>query len=177
MARRIIGIVGIAGSGKTIVRQRLIEAHGFRQLSFSAGAKRMLHFGLGIEPACIDGDRREFLDPHLCSRSGRELTRSLLDWGRRRVGAELWCNVWRRDAMALDGDVLADDVLSSGEAAAVRSLGGEIWKVFRPGLNPADIGTENAQAAIEEDRLFANATTIADLIASVDALVQQVKET
>lgn len=180
MKRQIIGIVGVAGSGKTLVWRHLVEQYGFQKVSFSAPAKRMLVHGLGLPAEQIDGDDKERPDPLLCGRTGRQLTRSIIsDWGRRHVGRAIWCNIWRRDAsqiVGLDGNVLADDVRYPDEADVIRELGGQIWRVYRPGLNSAGQATENAQKGIEEDHLLANATTIPDLLVSVDALVKQMME-
>lgn len=178
MGRHIIGIVGVAGSGKTLVWRHLIEKHGFAKVSFAGPVRKMLIDGLGLPAEMVEGDGKETPEPMLCGRTGRQLTRTLInDWGRKQVGRALWCNIWMRDAIALDGSVVADDVRHPDEAAVIRALGGEIWKVYRPGLNSSDQATENAQRGIEEDRLLANATSIPDLIRSVDALVEQLKET
>ena len=178
MTRRIIGIVGVAGSGKILVRQHLADVHGFGSVSFSGPVKRMMHFGLGLTHEQIDGDLKEVVDPVMCGRHPRGISRSLInEWGRNTIGGSLWCNIWKRDVLAMAGDVFAEDVLYPDEAAAIRELGGQIWKVYRPGLNSANQGVESTHRRIVEDRLIANATTIPDLLASGDARVMQMKET
>jgi hypothetical protein len=171
MNRRIIGIVGVPGSGKILVSNHLQERYRYTLVKFSAPVRRMLQHGLGLSPTQVDGDRKDTPDPELCWKTPRGLQRYLIsDFGRKFVGPGFWCGLWKREVMGVDGDVLADDVLRADEAAVIRSLGGEIWKVFRPGLKP-DEATEATQRGIEEDHLLMNATTIPDLLASVDALV------
>lgn len=177
MAHAIIGIVGVAGSGKKIVWEHLASHHGFARVAFSAPAKRMLQAGFGLTPDQIEGENREKADPVLCWRNPRHLTRTLInDWGRKQIGHGVWCNLWRRDALALDCNVFADDVRYPDEAAVIRELGGEIWKVYRPGLAASDQSSEGHQRGITEDRLLANATSIPDLLKSVDMLVEQLME-
>jgi hypothetical protein len=58
----------------------------------------------------------------------------------------------------------------------VRDLGGVIWRVYRPGLATMDHGSERAQNKITEDALINNATSIADMIKSVDLLAHRLIE-
>jgi|688.fasta_scaffold50222_7 hypothetical protein len=178
----IIGIVGVAGSGKTIVARHLVEVAGYRRLAFAAPLKRMLKAGLGLTDEQLDGDHKQRVDPVLGSRTPRYLMQTLgTEWGRRMVGPDVWSRVWTRDAAAMGGNIVADDVRFSNEADAIRALGGVVWRVHRPGLMIDQHASERAGRRIEEDELIMNATSIPELIRSVDALigglVQQQKET
>ena len=168
----IIGIVGVAGSGKTLVARHLIEVAGYRRLAFAAPIKRMLKAGLGLSDEQLEGGHKQRPDPVVQSRTPRYLMQTLgTEWGRRIVGQDIWSQVWTRDAVAMGGLIVADDVRFANEADAIRALGGVVLRVHRPGLMVDQHASERAGRRIEEDELLVNATTIADLIRSVDALV------
>ena len=168
----IIGIVGVAGSGKTIVARHLVEQAGYHRLSFAAPLKRMLRAGFGLTDDQIDGHLKMTSDPHLNGRSPRYLMQTLgTEWGRRIVGPDVWASVWAREASTVSGPIVADDVRFANEADAIRAAGGVIWRVHRPGLNVDAHASERAQRRIDEDELLMNATSIPDLIRSVDMLL------
>lgn len=168
----IIGIVGVAGSGKTIVARHLVEEAGYHRLSFAAPLKRMLRAGFGLSDDQIDGHLKMANDPHLNGRSPRYLMQTLgTEWGRRLVGSDVWASLWARDAAAISGPIVADDVRFANEADVIRAAGGVIWRVHRPGLNTDAHMSERAQRRIEEDELIVNATSIPEMIRSVDLLL------
>jgi dephospho-CoA kinase len=51
MTRKIVAILGVAGSGKTLVARHLVEAYGFQRTRFAGPLKNMLKVGLGLTPA------------------------------------------------------------------------------------------------------------------------------
>jgi hypothetical protein len=171
--RIIIGIVGLAGSGKTLVARHLVEKHGFARSRFAAPLKEMIKVGLGLSDAHLDGELKNEPIPSCGGCTARHLMQTLgTEWGRRMVHSDIWVNRWREvvlaDATRL---VVVDDVRFPNEASAVKSVGGSIWRIVRPGLSSMDHPSERAQRNIQEDFLINNATTISEMIRSVDALV------
>jgi hypothetical protein len=168
----LIGIVGIAGSGKTLVAKHLVEHRGYTRMRFADPLKRMLRDGLGLTDEEVDGDMKSTPNPVFAGRTPRYLMQTLgTEWGRKKVSHDIWVNIWKRDA-ALAGDrVVVDDVRFSNEADAIRALGGTIWRVYRPGIVAASHASEQAQAEITEDVLITNATTISALLSSVEHLL------
>lgn len=169
----IIGLVGVAGSGKTIVARHLVERHGFERIRFAGPLKDMIKAGLGLSDEYLDGDKKNEPIPWAGNCTARHLMQTLgTEWGRRMVHSDIWVNRWRE--LARDGEgrrIIADDVRFPNEAAAVKSLNGGIWRVVRPGLVTMDHPSERAQRSIQEDFLINNATTIGEMIKSVDAVV------
>lgn len=171
MTRRIIAVMGVAGSGKTIVARRL-EKYGFARTRFASPIKDMLRVGLGLTEAQLDGDDKAQPIADLGGVSARVMMQTLgTDWGRRMIHPDLWAMVWKRHAAKLDGPIVVDDLRFPNEAAAIREMGGAIWRVYRPGLVTMDHASERSQKHIDEDLLLNNATTLADLEKSVDAAV------
>lgn len=174
----VVGIIGVAGSGKTLVARHLIERYGFVRRRFAGPLKRMLRAGLGLTDAQLDGDEKAVPLPQFGGATPRALMQTLgTEWGRRTIDPGLWVTCWQRDVREAGGLVVCDDVRFPNEAAAVRSFGGTLWRVYRPGLVSMDHASERSQRDIAEDVLLNNATTIPDLIRSVDVLVGGLRET
>ena len=59
------------------------------------------------------------------------------EWGRQLVWSDLWLRAWERrvtDELVGGRYVVVDDVRFGNEANLVRSLGGELWRINRPGI-------------------------------------------
>lgn len=172
--RIVIGVVGIAGSGKTLVSKHLVNKHRFTRLRFAGPLKEMLKAGLGLTDEHLDGAMKSEPLPELGGVTPRHLMQTLgTEWGRKLVHPELWTHrlrylIEQQD----DGLFVVDDVRFPNEAACIRSVGGVLWRVVRPGLALGNHISERAQSSIDEDVLVNNALDIASLLRSVDALVQ-----
>jgi hypothetical protein len=177
MTRKIVAILGVAGSGKTLVARHLVEAYGFQRTRFAGPLKNMLKVGLGLTDEQVDGNAKMEPLEALGGATPRHLMQSLgHEWGRRMIHPDLWATAWKRSTQDLEGLIVADDLRYPNEAQAVRDLGGVIWRVYRPGLATMEHGSERAQNKITEDALINNATSIADMIKSVDFLAHRLIE-
>lgn len=170
----LIGIVGIAGSGKTLIAKHLVERRDYTRMRFADPLKRMLRDGLGLTDEEVDGSQKSTPNSVFAGRTPRYLMQTLgTEWGRKKVSHDIWVNIWKRDAARAGPRVVVDDVRFPNEADAIRSLGGVIWRVYRPGVVAASHISEQAQAEITEDVLITNATTISALLGSVEHLLRK----
>lgn len=173
MNRKIIAVMGVAGSGKTVVARRL-EEYGFQRTRFAAPIKVMLKVGLGLTDAQLDGDEKTQPIHDLGGASARTMMQTLgTEWGRRMIHPDLWASVWKRHVAQMTGKIVVDDLRFPNEAQAIREMGGVIWRVYRPGLVTMDHASERQQKNIAEDVLLNNATSLEDLERSVDLAVSQ----
>lgn len=170
---RIIGVLGYAGSGKSLVAKHLVERHNFTRSRFADPLKRMLKEGLSLTDEQIDGDEKHVPIARLGGQTPRHLMQTLgTDWGRRKVYFGLWVDAWRNDVGRMSGDIVVDDVRFPNEAQAIKDMGGELWRVFRPGVGMMVHPSETATGEITEDCLINNATGIKQLYNSVDTLLK-----
>lgn len=170
---KIIGIVGVAGSGKTIVARHLTENYGYSRSRFAEPLKNMLKHGLGLTDEEVDGDRKMVPLERFGGVTPRYMMQTLgTEWGRRCIYRNLWVDAWREWAVDQEGPLVVDDVRFANEAAVIRELGGTVWRVYRPGVEIMRHPSELAMKDIKEDEFISNATTVGALLRSVDALMR-----
>lgn len=163
----LIGLTGLAGSGKSEVANTLIRDFGFTRHRFSAPLKNMTRHLLREIGHCeddvermIEGDLKEAPHPEL-GVSPRHLMVTLgTEWGRDAVHPDLWVRIWAA-SLPQRADVVAEDVRFPNEVAGIRERGGVIWKVERPGL--VSSGHVSEQLEVTPDLTIENTGTLADL--------------
>ena len=157
----IIALSGYARSGKDEAAKVLVEEFGFRQVAFADKLRDVLYqlnpvvvadakyHGM-VPPPDYDGPVYQRLqwviekwgwDGYKSSPFSIEV-RSLLQ----RMGTEagrqtLWDSIWIDAALkgiGLDEDVVISDGRFINEFEAVRNIGGEVWRIERPGVGPAN---------------------------------------
>lgn len=175
-ALKVIGIVGVAGSGKILVADHLQKRHDYQRLRFADCMKDALIRGMNLDRTMLLGQNPERFPPSLDADHPLQLL--IQHWGSRLVHPTVAAAAWARhyETMNYSALLVADDIRYPQEAAAVKWAGGVLWRVVRPGLVVTDTFTEKTQTAIDEDVLINNATTIEALLASVDMLMSQKKE-
>jgi hypothetical protein len=134
----IIGLTGFAGSGKSEVARFLREDAGFRRVAFADPLKSMLS-AVGFTHEQLYGDQKMVPMPEFGGKTPRHLMQTLgTEWGRRLVDPEIWITLWKRQAEAVMSRrdlVVADDVRFPNEVEAITALGGEVWRIRRPGVS------------------------------------------
>ena len=134
----IIGITGLAGSGKDTIGHILVEEFGFKRLSCATKVKDIAAQLYGWDRKKLEGlepeDRKwreEFVDPifNITPRKALikigEGLKSILD-------DRIWSNIVKREILENGfNDVVITDVRFPSEIALVRELKGEIIRVER----------------------------------------------
>lgn len=167
---RVIGLAGYAGSGKNAAA----DATGGHVIGFADPLYAALAVMLGVPEEQLRARATKEL-PMACGKSPRDLLRTLgTEWGRQLVREDLW--VWRarqrieaagRQGIAL---VVVADVRFPNEAAYIRDeLGGEIWWVDRPGVEPGGHVSDQSIRPMDCDRVIVNRGTLDDLRMAVAA--------
>ena len=167
---RLIGLYSPApGCGKTTVANLLIE---HQRVSFAAPLKRAVsnmlrELSLRLPSTHYAYTDKEAIIPEL-GVSARHMMQTLgTEWGRACIHPDFWVMIARaktRRIMNDDGFVVIDDVRFPNEAAMVFDLGGELWRIDRPGVAyNGDHCSEGGLEDIAPDRVIVNDGTIAQL--------------
>lgn len=182
---RIVGLTGPAGSGKDTVRTMLEEDHGYSGLSFADPMRSMLGSLLayvGADPMYMsERALKEIAIPQIGA-SYRELAQTLgTEWGRG-ILPDLWVRMAEarmnvlRQAHRNSPDplrVVISDVRFLNEANWIRDMGGEIWRIDRPGLAPVRAHeSERELRQIWADQTLLNDGGMEDLWVRVAALCE-----
>ena len=169
---RLIGLYSPApGCGKTTVADLLIE---HQRVSFAAPLKRVVSHmlnSLGLEGVHYAYSDKEAIIPEL-GVSARHMMQTLgTEWGRACIHPDFWVMIARVEAQRIMADgrsVVIDDVRLPNEAAMIRDLGGELWRIERPGI--AYNGGHKSEGGLEDitpDRVIVNDGTIAQLLEKI----------
>ena len=169
---RLIGLYSPApGCGKTIATSLITDLFSNRQrVSFATPLKiavlNMLD-DLGLNSFRYVYIDKEAIIPEL-GVSARHMMQTLgTEWGRACIHPDFWVMIARVEAqriMADGGSVVIDDVRFPNEAAMIRDLGGELWRIERPGIAyDGDHSSEGGLEGITPDRVIVNDGTIAQL--------------
>lgn len=144
MNRLVVGLTGFARSGKDSTADVLVTRHGFTKIALADALRDVAY---DVDPLLPSGQRLATAvdeqgweglkaDPV----DGPELRRLLIQTGmavRDHVGSEAWIEVAGERVKQADGSVVVSDVRLAHEAEAIRSWGGVVLQVTRPGVGPA----------------------------------------
>lgn len=143
----IVGVNGVAYSGKDSVGNVCIDAFGCKRIAF---ADRMKEFALAVNPWVYDPNRpgllirlhdlvKEVGWDH--AKKHPEVRRLLIaigtEGGRKVLGEDLWINqAMGGGRLRKDRHYVVTDVRFLNEAEAIRKRGGVVLRVERPGFGP-----------------------------------------
>jgi len=176
----VIGLMGYAQAGKDTVALELVKAHDFTRIAFADVLRAMAY---ALNPMVIDRHYRlqDAVDEHGWdySKTRWPEVRQLLQ----RLGTEagrniLGENIWVDTALKLvipGGKYVFSDVRFPNEVAAVRSLGGKLWRVTRPGTAPVNgHASEIALDHVTPDLIVQNSGSLTGLADRVGVFVANV---
>lgn len=168
---RLIGLTGLAGSGKDTVRRMLEEDHEFVGLAFADPIRQMIG-----ELLASNGFSTEWMYERALKEqpidgldvSYRQLAQTLgTEWGRA-IHPDFWLRIagqfiadQRRQG---ERQFVISDVRFVNEAQWVKDAGGEVWRIDRPGIDPVrDHESERQVLQIVPDRVLDNSGSVEDL--------------
>ena len=168
----VVGLSGYARSGKDTVAKILVEQHGFVHAAFADALKRILlcldpliavHIRLGDIEGGIEAAKEYPEVRQLLQRLGQEAGRSVL-------GEDIWVRTLFERCPAR---MVVSDCRYPNEAAAIRSRGGLVLRVERPGCGPINShGSETALDGFDFDAVIDNDGSIEDLVAKLDTVLR-----
>lgn len=176
----LIGLSGYARSGKDTIADALVVTHGYTKTSFADPMREAL---LRLNPTIdMDGYRLPLRDAvrlagwdALKSMSGELrplLQRMGTDVGRDMLGQDIWVE-YAMSRLAPGQRTIFADVRFPNEADAIKLHGGQVWRVERPGVEPAnDHISEHALDDYDFDQVIVNDVTLANLFIKVGYLAQ-----
>lgn len=181
----LIGLVGLAGAGKSTTAAHLEDQYAFIELAFADPIVDMI--GALFAEADIDGawmvERQLKELPTPLGVSYRRLAQTLgTGWGRGMLGADFWIRMLahRLDRPHLVGEnVVVSDVRFPNEAAFIRARGGVLVRVLRGADHPTSADespheSESHALRLPVDHELLNHGSKATLHEQIDRLVDTI---
>ena len=146
---RLVAFTGQAGSGKTTAANFLVDLHRFNRVRFAGPLKNMMRT-LGLSEREIDGDLKELPCELLGGKAPRWAMQSIgTEWGRNCIDVNLWIRAWQRQVQDVGGKIVVDDCRYPNEADIVRTHGGTVIHIIRPGHEGSSSGAGHSSEKFE----------------------------
>jgi hypothetical protein len=163
----IIGLSGYARSGKDEVAKILVEDYGYKRVAFADKIRDLL---LETNPQVKDGfrvegvvgaygwDQAKVLFPEI-----RNLLQRLGVGARHAFGDEFWISQVFH-SMDKTSDYVIPDVRFENEAMMLKLMGGQLWRIKRPGIEPVNGHiSEREMDGYKVDKILKNEGTLEEL--------------
>jgi hypothetical protein len=130
---RIVGITGVAGSGKDTAAGYLERQHHYHVFRFADPLKRAIESMFGLPSSIWDDRVAKEADIPWLGKSPRYLAQTLgTDWGRKLVSEDLWLLLLqRRLETHKDWRIVVPDVRFDNEAKLIKDAGGVVLHISR----------------------------------------------
>ena len=163
----IIGLSGYARCGKDTVAQVLIDNYVFERVAFADPIREIL---LELDPTLEKGTSlRSMVEDYgwEVAKALPEVRRLLQVLGvsaRNILGQTIWVDTAVTKLSSSDKRYVITDVRFENEAEAIKRLGGEVWRVERPGVEAVNNHvSESSLGSWEFDKYIHNGGTLEDL--------------
>jgi len=173
VVKMLIGFTGLKGSGKDTAAHFLVE-RGWKRLAFADPLKEVCRHLFNFTERQLHGDLKEEPDTfwrvtprQVFTYIGTEIVRDRIG-PFLSVGEDLWCLNMRQRLSLEPGNVVITDVRFDNEVSLIRSLGGVIIRVVRPGLEPSEHVSEHGNFNVDETII--NDSTVYELHKKVSSL-------
>jgi hypothetical protein len=140
----IIGLSGYARSGKDTVAGMLMGIHGYERVAFADTIRNLL---FAMDPLVMHGDMPFRLQDIVESKGWetakteypevRRLLQDLGVGGRHLLDDSIWINSALKNFGHAD-KVVVTDVRFKNEAARIKNMGGQVWRINRINVGPAN---------------------------------------
>jgi len=180
MKKKLIGCIGLARSGKDTISDFLCKYHKYNKYSFADPLKRGCMAMFGFTEEQVFGDAKDTIDPvwgctprDILKVMGTEVSQYDLQNhipAFKEIGRLIWVKRFEQWYKSnTDNSVVISDVRFMHEADSIVKMGGEIWRVDRPGMNVGDFhASEKEMFDIKYNHLIINDGTLDDLYFKVD---------
>lgn len=164
----VIGLTGYAQSGKDTLASILVERYGYRRVAFADAIREFIYEVNPMVACSPTGYLKDLVNLVGWDNAKQEpqVRRLLQDLGvaaRKLIDEDIWVKVALRNVSPGDRVVITD-VRFENEAKHISKLGGQLWRVKRPGVKAVNAHVSETQMdGYKVDQIFLNNGSIDDL--------------
>lgn len=178
---KIIGLSGYARSGKDTIASHLVDNHGYTKMAFADPIRQsLIRLNPTIEVIGMGGYMSLATAVRLlgwevlksdCLEVRRLLQRMGTEVGREMFGENFWIEQAFKQ-IPNNASIVFSDVRYRNEADAIKEIGGEVWRIERPGVSAVnDHTSENDLDGYKFDHKILNYGPIEDLYKVVTTIL------
>jgi dephospho-CoA kinase len=170
---RLIGLAGLARSGKDSVAHHLVQKHGFHQIAFADPIKGMLADYCRVTPQYMNVLKECPIPPH--GATCRRLMQLIGDAGRT-AHNDFWVMLLElhlQEFADYHDSIVVSDIRYGNEARWVRSRG-QLWHITRPAEYREEVHPHSSEQGIVPlagEAIITIDGTLHDLLAHVDRVL------
>lgn len=169
MSNIIIGLGHRARVGKDTVGRYLVEEYGFKRYAFADVLKKVC--GTIVDKDPFDEDFKT--EDTICGITGGQLLQRVGVALRDAIDDDIWIEASGiRQASQHIKRIVITDVRFQNEALFIWELGGEIWKITRPGIALDSHASDSEGDQIKWDHTIHNSESLELLLAQVEDRLQ-----
>lgn len=163
----LIGLAGVAGSGKDTVGDHL----GVKTYAFAQPMKEACRLIFNWTDEHLHGSLKEAIDPKY-GISPRQAFQTIgTEWGRNLINQNIWL-IRAEQEIDKHNDLVITDVRFDNEAQLIRRNGGIVINIIRPDINGVNPHvSENSLSPNQIDHHIVNDGTLWELYRKVDTLL------
>jgi len=165
---KLIGLGYRARSGKDTVGGYLCREHRYTRVGFADKLKQVA--SLITNDDAFDTEFKNEIT--IFGITGGQLLQQLGSL-MKTLDPAIWTKASHLQAIACtEPYIVVTDVRYKAEAALIKRLGGQLWRIERPGLAYDSHSSETEGAEVKWDRVIVNNSTLPALFAAVDAVLE-----
>lgn len=172
---KLIGITGLAHSGKDRIAKHLWAQYGFTRIALADPLKLAVQQAFSLTQAQLGDELKDVVIPYW-GIAPRQMYQQIGDSFKEKFGEDFWIKRWRLSyRVFMDTDhVVVPDVRFDDEARELHSLGGILIRVVRGTGLEGEAGQHKSEAGITlpVNYTIDNRGSLADLHAEVDRIVR-----
>jgi len=178
---KLIGIHGLAGSGKDTLANYLCEKHEFVKIAFATPLKETLTKMFGVNPKYYDDQALKNEPLPYWGFTARQSMQAMGQMSKAMFGQDVWLKRWflTYQLLSTTDNIVASDVRFDLEANAIRFLGGTVIHLHRDGAGLSgpegqDI-SEQRLPVVAGDLVITNNGTLDEMFAQASACLALVE--
>lgn len=177
----LIGLHGLAGSGKDTCANYLCNKYGFKKIAFADSLKQIVCIITGWPFKFVNGDIdreiRETLIHPVYGLTCRQLLQFVgTDLFRNQLNKEIWVNIVKMHIQNHpDENIVVTDCRFINEIKMVEELGGQIWIINRESYSNVNQHESEKKIKVDNATIINNNGSLNDLYQKIDNFFHVVK--